>query len=909
MSIFVTQAVDSLVTVLVFARPSPITEALQAALKKKQLDVLFVDPFVVSEKGLQKYQQPYYKICWIFDDTIKGTSQADLIFRFLFSREEPLIILTAIVSKNSSNPEWEKKREGDERLLQHFKEFLPFCQTFVVVNLIDQPDLFVSPATFLTTSRERSEFKEGVVVADVVPKLIQALLRPHRAHLEKIEGKHPFQTSDLELPKPRPLDSEFEERLDHTSHIQVIPLSNPKIPNRQKLYEENISKIKHRYTKQKLLRPISYPMRLPTSGGETLKPFEQHLEMTIQHLFGSQRTEQRESRFQKKALKTVKTRQRQGRQKWVMKGLVVLVVLLVVFLGSLASFFGLRSLLFRMIMTQSSGQNLSDQPTWQSPWTKILLNVLATETQIYQMVTGQDSLSETVVVVSAARQMQTIHQQRQQLGELMEKAVSQVMGKTPGNALETVSELELQQQTLYSTLSVIQTQLQSIPTEFLTEQQNNVIEKILDEIQQTRRQVATFEQVHQLLPSFLAAEERRRIAVVVQDSQELRPSGGIVVGVYLVTLEKGAIIDQQFYDETQIEALNTGIIQAPADYQKYLNTTNMTFLNAGWTPDFTETSTIVNNYLDRNLGRKADFIVGINTLTLQQLLEKTGPVQIEKTGEQITAKNLFERLEAHPEAEYLKSVFATTLKNIFTQPPQMVQALSVFANELQDGRVFLVSAQPTENDVLNSLGWAGQVSIPQCPGQLAVEKCQVSTIYQVESNIGLNKIGQFITRQVEHDIRVGKTATLHQRMVIFTNKATTTRWPSGAYRNYLRFYLPTDSVVKGIRIDGKPLDLQTIDREMVKTGQVIGFTVDIPIQSTVKVLLEYQQPFVYSPGVSFAFFDQRQAATQVENYTLTVTSEDGLQPTVIAPKAVVQGNKIVFQQAGDKHQFIGIKFR
>ncbi|GEM_PF-1186683 len=957
MSIFVTQSLDSSVTVLVFARPGSVVDAIRTQLQTKRLEVVVVDPLQFSSSQSKELEQhTFYKVLWVLDDTIKGSPAADNIFQFLFTRSEPVMILTAVLGGEELGSEAKAKKEGDTQLLNHLQTYINAVFILSVENWLDQPQVFTSALHFYPDVQKASRgLQSGVFTDQVVAEVVRRLIRPHAKGQQTVAQRRSFGPEELTAYLPletvseqtsiefiatettvqttgfyqeeaaflqtteHPLAweiEEFEKRHREVS-VRVFPLPAPKIINRQRLYEENISRIKHRYQKERLLRPVPRrEIRRSTleeaeqkKTNPQLHPVEKNLEVTIQQLFGSQRQEQRESRLQKKAIKTVKAQRKQARQKRVMRALSALILLGVLVGSVFASFVWMRSQLFALILNQDGSENLADQEVWQSWKTQTLVKALATEIQAYQFFAGSDSLPETSAVVSAAHQMQTIHQQRQQLKTLGTDSVEQVLGKKSGSVFETVTALSAQQQTLYSSLSVIQTQLQSLSTEFMDDRDKEAVEKILAEIQQARRQVATFEQIRQMLPAFLAQNERRRVAIVLQDSQELRPSGGLVQGVYLITLEKGVIIDQQFYDPAQIEGNKSATIPAPTDYQRYFNQTNLQLIDAGWGADFTETATIINGMLEHSLGRKGDLVVGVTTDTMQKIIAQTGPLVVEETRETLTDKNFYERLDSHPEPSYLRTVFVSLVDRLLQEPAQASQALSVLSTDLQNGQIFLVSAEPTENEVLNSLGWAGQVSTPQCPTLLEAENCQISTLYQLESNIGLNKVGPFIQREIRHRVDVGRERLHHQRTVTLTNQSSTTRWPGGAYRDYMRFYIPSGSEVLSVRVGETQLDTRNLERGETKSGQYIGFVVDVPVRSSVDVSFEYQQEFKYQEGIGLAFFDQKQAGTSVDDYSLIITPKEGLQAAVVAPKAKIENGSLAFDTPREKHQFVGVKFR
>jgi len=939
MSIFVTQAVEQSVRVLVFARPSLFTDDFVQLLHHKHVDIELINPTTITEKELGSLgQERFYKICWLLDDIVKGTADADKVFQFLFGREEPVIIISSSLSQSAVLP-WSEKKNGDDQLFRHLKKYLQSSSLVVGVNIIDQEELFVSPFYFFSTAAEATAYiGQTTTSKELVSQALNVLLRPAESSFITVVGENIltpaekqrlFQASHAQVPKLPPsttlpnievktqaprrqkvVEVEYDKTV-HQTNISVIPFVQPKIPNRQQSYEQNIRRIKYSHQKQRFLRPVpkkSLDQETAASRSKELQPIEQHLELTIQQLFGSQRQENRETRLHAKAVNTVKTRQRVKRQRVAVKVVMVLVALALLGAGGVGSYIGLRATLFSLIGSRTTTESITDSPLWQKRSTQLLISVLTTEVKVYQFVAGPEVATDTETVLSAVKQLMGAHQQQQHVQELYMQAIAQVLGQKPGSVFNTLNSMSAQQQSLYSSLSVVQTQLQSLPTEFLSDKDGVAIEGMSSEIQAYRKKFAIFEQVKQLLPAFLAQDSRRRIAIVVQDSAELRPSGGVVQGVYLFTVEKGQVIDQQFYDVTQLAAQQKGTIQAPTDFQKYFNRKELSILDAGWGPDFTETANTIATFLDQTIGRKPDIVLTMTTQTAQKILAQLGDIKVASTNEVLSSKSLYERLEFHPEGNYFREVFQQIIEQALKSPDRAAKLLSIVGEELQDGQAFIVSNDQTENDVLNSLGWAGQVSTPQCPTLLGTDKCQVQTIYQVESNVGVNKVNPLIRRSIRHTLTIGPKTVSHQRVMTFKNQANTSRWPLGIYRNYLRLYLPNEAKLSGIRVGQKDLDLSTLDRGVTKSGQFIGFLVEVPPQATVSVVAEYQQDYASGSGTGIAFFDQKQPGTPPDEYVLTLVLE-GLQPSIIAPKASLQNGKVVFAEPREKHEFVGIKFR
>jgi hypothetical protein len=699
----------------------------------------------------------------------------------------------------------------------------------------------------------------------------------------------------------------------------VVPHRIPRIENRLKKYERTMEYLKQQQEATRYLTPLSKKAAESSQVIEAppeIDQQEKYLDQTIQEVFGKQRTEQKVVRLKKKVLNTAKTQRKQKYQHVFLKLSVFAgTVSSVVFLGFFVFLFSKQQVLSHLGSTFTENQPLVvSQKNDQS--LNFWGNALSSQVNLYRVVAGKESFPESAALGKFVTQVAATQDARLKVNQDVEKAMAIFLGKKQENIFPLLVNISAKTQEMYKQLSYIQTELNAIDPIFLSEKQHQQLDKFTVKLQEFRKQMGASQQVQQLLPSLLAEQSKKTYIIFLENNQELRATGGLFHTFALVTVENGSIIDYQTFEVSQIEAMVKGKVAAPPELQKYLGTSNLTLGNTNWDPNFPASASQASWFVENALGRKADGIIAMNLFTLQDILRELGPVDLPEYNEVITDKNILERVEFHSEinlvnsskSDYLTSVFTQVFEKIMASPPEKaIKLLAVFYNSFADGQAFIYLPDQSENEILSGLGWVGEVATPQCPTQFNDVPCTVDSIMQVESNVGANKANYAIERTIEQEIEVGKTQRRHTRTIQFHNTATTNSWPLGAYRNYLRFFVPNDAQLESVSIDGQPVPSSEITTLPQNEKISFGFLVDVPTQKTVEVKVVYVEKSPAEGPFSYMFFDQKQAGTPEDTLKITLKLQDGLKPLVIAPEAKVNGKTVSFTLLREKHSFVGVK--
>jgi hypothetical protein len=340
--------------------------------------------------------------------------------------------------------------------------------------------------------------------------------------------------------------------------------------------------------------------------------------------------------------------------------------------------------------------------------------------------------------------------------------------------------------------------------------------------------------------------------------------------------------------------------------------------DSNWNPDFPQSAERAAWFVRQATGITVDGVWALNYLAFEKLLAAIGPLEMPEQAETLTGNNLLERVEFHSDDElsqnggnrgYAAAIFTRFLEYLTEYPPEKTSALlDAFGRAIGERNIFLYLTNQEEQLAAKKMAWTGEVITPSCPTQFNAENCLVDQIFQVETNVGLNRVGEFIKRTVKHDIDLSGQKVLHTRTLSLENTAPSDGWPLGSYKTYLRFLLDQDAAPVSVTVNGKKLTGDAVALYTEGGRRVVGVPVEVPRQSQASVELKYTTHPVPADAFSFLLFDQKQGGVAATPTIITLHAPDK-QPILIAPTAEIFGNTIEFQLMQTDHLFAGASFQ
>ena len=143
--------------------------------------------------------------------------------------------------------------------------------------------------------------------------------------------------------------------------------------------------------------------------------------------------------------------------------------------------------------------------------------------------------------------------------------------------------------------------------------------------------------------------------------------------------------------------------------------------------------------------------------------------------------------------------------------------------ELDRGEILLFSQNPSVQKELENLGYAGKLPDLQCDNEM----CSPNVLGIIEANVGSTKANCCITRNFDNTISVTPHELIQELTLIYSNTSLSEPEPpyhfGGGYKNYVRLVVPKDTTVSAVAIDGTPLPLDNIDKEVFENYAFWGF--------------------------------------------------------------------------------------
>ena len=516
------------------------------------------------------------------------------------------------------------------------------------------------------------------------------------------------------------------------------------------------------------------------------------------------------------------------------------------------------------------------------------------------------------IIQSLLNYSQVVPQARESQRMLFQDVVERV----DSDACVLAANITTQAQRAYELLSTLDSELTT--ASFMKEDDDSVISKLRARLVSERTTLALQQQLLPLLPEMTGIDSKKTYAVIFQNSQELRPTGGFIQAVVFVTFAQGTIIDYSVSSIYELDAALSGAVSPPLDIARLLGEEQWYPHDSNWDPDFPTTATNITWFVDRIRNVQLAGVVALDTQALAEIIGVVGPVDLPEYNEVVTHKNLSERLEFHSEAVLVPDNGTTDYSSVLLQRamskiigisiekyPQFLSALRQAADHQH---LFLSVADEDIQPSLQNVGWTGAMLQPACPTQLVSQSCTVEPFFQVEANVGVNKANYYIERDLSHAIEITPTSAEHLHRTTYVNTAQSGSWPKGPYKAFVRYYLDKNSQYKAARVDGRPVSIQNLTLSTEHNRTVVGISVEVPVGQTVTTELVYSTPLVSAQSYSYAFFNQKQAGTGDDPIVVTMNYPPGDRPEKIAPQADTADSTLTFTGKLDKHGFYGAQF-
>jgi len=402
------------------------------------------------------------------------------------------------------------------------------------------------------------------------------------------------------------------------------------------------------------------------------------------------------------------------------------------------------------------------------------------------------------------------------------------------------------------------------------------------------------------------SQEKQTITVLFQNNMELRPTGGFIGSYGFLSFEKGRLTDFTVHDVYEADGQLHGHVEPPETLKKYLGESGWYLRDANWSPDFPTSAQQAAWFLEKEVKREVDGVWAINLNAVQKMLSALGGIYLPDYKEEINGNNLFERAEYYSEVgffpgstqkkDFLATLSFAILNEIKKNPSFGVKMATALQESLEEKDILFYFRDDSLEKKILSLGFGGSLKQATCQEK----DCVADYLWLVEANVGANKANFFVKRKLAQRLNINDQKLEHTVRVSYENTAQSNTWPGGNYKNFLRFYLPEEALVKSIFIEdgsGKKKQVDQWEEERQEGKKIIGFIVEVPIKDVRVAELRYILRAGFSSSKRhLVFLYQKQGGMRFDDDITLISYPKDWLPLSVSPPQVVSGYTFSYHQ-------------
>ena len=448
----------------------------------------------------------------------------------------------------------------------------------------------------------------------------------------------------------------------------------------------------------------------------------------------------------------------------------------------------------------------------------------------------------------------------------------------------------------------------------------------------------------QIAPGLLGMDGTRIYLLLIQNSDELRPTGGFISAVGRIEISDGQLISMTVQDSYLIDDFTKEYPNPPQPLLDYMGSEQWLFRDSNWSPDFPETAKNAISLYQISRSEQVDGVIGINLQGIEMLMKGLEPLVVPELTEPVTSENITQILReswnpsqdisGSSEAWWLwysnrkqiiGTIMHTAINNLLAGKANWTELLLETIDSLNERQLLIYSIP--EAEFLEQLGWDGALR-PSLGDYLMI----------VDANVGFNKTNILVSKDLKYQVTLLKNGAgqavvevnythrgtwkdvVCSQDISFDNTITYEKLINMCYYNYLRLVVPLGSdflvatahpvlgkyLLSGMRNDGKASSINDFSSDRMIIGQF--FVVEYGKQLLTH--FEYDLPLVSINSTGqyhYTLLMQKQSGTDAMpvNVTLILPAQAKLISSNPKP-TILSGGELIFVLQLDTDQQIEV---
>lgn len=383
-----------------------------------------------------------------------------------------------------------------------------------------------------------------------------------------------------------------------------------------------------------------------------------------------------------------------------------------------------------------------------------------------------------------------------------------------------------------------------------------------------------------LLPSLTGYPQESEFLVVLQNNDELRPTGGFIGTYGLMTINNGKPSNIITEDVYHLDMPCIGKLKniPPDPIRKYMGVEYWWLRDANFSPDFpTSAAQIETMFLSESECAekkvvKPTAVIAINPDLIADLLGLVGSITVD--GTTYDRNNFQPLLQYNVEVAYAdKNISSWDRKEIINEvvselknrlfslsTNKMPEVLKVLKENIAKRNIQLYFSNPEQQKIVESINMAGEV-----------KKTSGDYLMVVDANLAAFKSDSVVKKNISY--QVSGDNSLEAKVNLNYQHNGGFDWRTTRYRSYTRIYAPLGSRLK----DNGGLDDFSVSDDPKLEKTVFGFfwTIEPGQEKTISV--SYYLPERINKN-NYRLYFQKQSGSRLNNFNLITNSQNWSGP-------------------------------
>lgn len=397
-------------------------------------------------------------------------------------------------------------------------------------------------------------------------------------------------------------------------------------------------------------------------------------------------------------------------------------------------------------------------------------------------------------------------------------------------------------------------------------------------LEEVPRAQEAFAAIRTGLDPLFGFDRPRTYLVAGLNESEIRPTGGFMGTLGIVTVAGGHITTSEFERSYAFEQELETHPPPPDDLRVMMGAGAFLLRDANWWPDFPTSAEATLDRFEANQGYRPDGVIAINTLLTERLVQVFAPIELPEYPETLTTANWRGVMEhtllegrrelgalpvavgsegggdsASAEGAYLHPLMEHLIaKSQSVDSEQLPGLLAALATSAAARDLQAYTADPASQAMLDQFGVSGRLEQPT-EGERAAGHHRIAV---VDSNVSWSKVGPGVRRAITVLLRADGYVdvivqwrneverldpSVYPRAAssgaVFSAARSAAEPDAGVFGNYLRMYLPSGA--EDVEVDGTSRLPRVVDEDGFT---VAGGLVVVPRGGTSQVVVSYRLP-------------------------------------------------------------------